>query len=106
MSSQHRHCIAILGFLALLATGAAFGQCGSLDNAYGPFDYRTAPESARHIVGIYHFTPDIENLIVRPKVVLFFGAELDYTLRAFPNQPPALLTMLTPVMKGRTDYHE
>jgi tetratricopeptide (TPR) repeat protein len=106
MSSQHRHGIAILGFLTLLATGAAFGQCGSLDNAYGPFDYRTAPESARHIVEIYHFTPDIENLIVRPKVVVLFGAELDYTLRAFPNHPRALLTMMNLGVKARTDQPE
>jgi tetratricopeptide (TPR) repeat protein len=103
MLNQHPRGTAALGFLTLLATGAAWGQCGSLENPYGPFDYRTAPLAARQIVEVYHFTPDIENLIVRPNVVVDFGGNLDYTLRAFPNHPRALLAMMNLGFKKKTD---
>jgi tetratricopeptide (TPR) repeat protein len=103
MLNQHLRGTAALGFLTLLATGAAWGQCGSLENPYGPFDYRTAPLPARHIVEIYHFTPDIENLIVRPGVYTDFGGNLDYVLRAFPNHPRALLAMMNLGFKKKTD---
>ena len=36
--------------------------CGEPYNLYGPFDYRTAQPSQRHIVEIAHFPPGVENL--------------------------------------------
>jgi tetratricopeptide (TPR) repeat protein len=103
MFIDHLRGTAILGVLTLLASGAAWGQCGSLENPYGPFDYRTAPLPARRIVEIYHFTPDIENLVVRPTVYTDFGGNLDYTLRAFPNHPRALLAMMNLGFKKKKD---
>lgn len=81
--------------------------CGPLTNAFGPFDYRadhyqqragdqTSHEFKRHLVEGAHFTPRVENLIsaqssgqIGPP-----GADLDYTLRAFPNHHRALLSVM------------
>jgi hypothetical protein len=86
-------CAALIG----LSSHAAFGQaanfaCGSLENAYGPYDYRTT-KSKLHIVERYHFTPEVEALI-RGKSGGRIGADLDYTLRAFPNHHRALLALM------------
>lgn len=66
--------------------------CGELDNAYGPFDYRVAPDYNKRLVERAHFTREVEHL-VRPKTGPF-GHDIDYTLRAFPNHPRALKSMM------------
>lgn len=63
--------------------------CGTLQNAYGPFDYRT-DKGKLAIVEQYHFGPQQENLT--KKVGL--GGNIDYTLRAFPNHHRALMSMM------------
>ena len=91
-------------FLILLLAGApVFAQvdanyCGSLANGYGPYDYRPdhhiqAPgdqsphTEKRMLVDGAHFTPRVENLIGAQSggQVGDPGADLNYTLRAFPN---------------------
>lgn len=67
------------------------GSCGSLVNGYGPLDYRTDKDRL-NIVEIHHFTPEVESLI-RGKES-YIGADLDYTLRAFPNHHRALAAMM------------
>lgn len=67
--------------------------CGTLQNAYGPFDYRD-PINRRDnlpIVDTYHFTPDVESL-TRGASGTVLG-DLKYTLRAFPNHHRALKSM-------------
>jgi tetratricopeptide (TPR) repeat protein len=88
----------MLGVLvvASLNWGAAWAlppECGSLQNAYGPFDYRDPVARAENlpIVELNHFTPDVENL-VKGKTGYIAG-DLDYTLRAFPNHHRALNSM-------------
>ena len=73
-----------------------FGQasrsvCGELSNAYGPYDYRSDRDKLP-IVEIAHFTPEVEALIRGLSGLI--GADIDYTLRAFPNHHRALLTMM------------
>lgn len=68
------------------------GLCGPLDNAFGPFDYRTARRQDIEIVERYHFTPQVEALTGGESGSL--GGDLDYTLRAFPNHPRALLSLI------------
>jgi hypothetical protein len=81
--------------------------CGALENGFGPFDYRSdkhvqAPgdqssySHKRGLVDGAHFTPRVESLIgaqsggqIGPP-----GADLDYTLRAFPNHHRALLSVM------------
>lgn len=68
------------------------GLCGPLENAFGPFDYRTVEISNRHVVEIAHFTPQVETLRAGNRGTL--GADIDYTLRAMPNHPRALMAMV------------
>lgn len=66
-------------------------SCGSLQNAYGPYDYRSDRDKLG-VVESFHFTPEVANLI-RGKSG-HIGGDLDYTLRAFPNHPRALMAMV------------
>jgi tetratricopeptide (TPR) repeat protein len=65
------------------------GECGSLKNAYGPFDRRTATTAELSDVEVQHFGPAIESL--SPSVsTLALAQNLAYTLRVFPNHARAL----------------
>jgi len=73
---------------------AASNPCGELDNAYGPFDY-TNTEHFREklpVVEHFHFTSNVENLISGQGGTSII-ADLNYTLRAFPNHHRALLAL-------------
>ena len=79
------------------------GICGPLTNAFGPWEYR--PD---HFVGLpndqmpyagkldlverAHFTPEVQSLVRGNSGSI--GGDLDYTLRAFPNHPRALVVMM------------
>ena len=81
----------VLGAL-LSAAAAAAQECGSLGNAYGPFDYRTAGKDKLKLVESHHFNATVESLKAgqtgtRP------GGDIDYTLRALPNHHRALAAM-------------
>ena len=69
--------------------------CGSLANAYGPFDYTNAADFTNKlpIVETHHFEPEIERLQNDPRTGMLPGVDLDYTLRAFPNHHRALNSM-------------
>ena len=93
-----------LGLLvcALLAAGEAdaFEECGDLRNAYGPYDF-WVDKGKLGIVESNHFTPEVENL--RSGKSGYIGGDLDYTLRAFPNHPRALMSMMRLGEKERTE---
>lgn len=75
------------------ASWAEGGDCGNpFVNAFGPFDYRTATPDERGIVEMHHFTEQVETL--RSGISGSLGAEIDYTLRALPNHPRALMAMV------------
>ena len=82
--------------VALAASGAARAQaespCGSLQNAFGPLDYRTQRGDALFMVESHHFTREVETLVRGHDSYL--GGDLDYTLRAFPNHHRALLAVI------------
>ena len=97
----------LAGALATIAaSGSTLAQvsapgCGELTNGYGPYDYRSdrdimvdgVPHQRKlWLVEHVHFTPRVEGLISGESGPL--GAELDYTLRAFPNHHRALLSVL------------
>jgi tetratricopeptide (TPR) repeat protein len=86
---------------AVFAQPAAIGDCGDpFTNAYGPFDYRTATKAQKAIVEANHFTPAVESL--KAGITGHIGGELDYTLRAFPNHPRALMAMIRLSQRDRT----
>lgn len=85
------------GLVVLLTCSLAFSQtgpsgCGSLENSYGPFDYRTESGGKLKVVEEYHFTPNIQSLVSGNSGSL--GGELDYTLKASPNHHRALMSMM------------
>lgn len=74
--------------------------CGSLQNAYGPYDYRFDKDKLS-IVEVNHFTPEVANLISGTTGRL--GGDIGYTLRAFPNHPGALMSMVRLGEKEKTE---
>jgi uncharacterized protein (TIGR02996 family) len=86
--------VALATLMACTATVAQGGNqgCGSLENAFGPFDYRTERGNSLRLVEGAHFTPQVEAL-VRGNAG-YLGGDLDYTLRAFPNHARALIATM------------
>lgn len=84
--------LALLGLAPLAASAQGLpASCGSLKNAYGPFDYRVSRDKLA-IVEKFHLTPQVEMLVRGESGAL--GADLDYTLRASPNHHRALLAVM------------
>jgi tetratricopeptide (TPR) repeat protein len=80
----------LVGFPAAAQSGSS--PCGSLANAFGPYDYRTDRGQPLYLVESAHFTPEVEQLIRGLTGPL--AQELDYTLRAFPNHHRALISVM------------
>jgi len=83
-------CVAMTWAVVGFAQSGDELTCGSLTNAYGPYDYSDAGERALRlpIVEQYHFTPQVESLRAGQSGAI--ADDLDYTLRAFPNHHRAL----------------
>jgi tetratricopeptide (TPR) repeat protein len=100
--------MALVALLAAAGTVRVHAQaaeqpCGSLANAYGPFEYRfdrfkpipgdhLSHQGHLQVVEAFHFTPEVEALI-RGKAGSI-ATDLDYTLRAFPNHHRALSALM------------
>lgn len=85
----------ILMMAALLQVAAhagAQGVCGSLENHYGPYDYRLERNGRLRIVERFHFTPEVEALIRGESGSI--GGDLDYTLHTSPNHHRALMALV------------
>ena len=67
-------------------------DCFDPVRSFGPFDYRTASEKNKQLVEGAHFTREVETL--RGGHSGLIGGDIDYTLRAFPNHPRALQSMM------------
>ena len=91
-----RPAVAILFLASAMAAAPAVAQsvpgCGDLRDSTGPYDYRKADPSTLALVEKYHFTVRVEQLLAGQSGKI--GADLDYTLRAFPNHHRALLAMV------------
>lgn len=93
--------------ILMLASNWAVAQgegagCGSLENGFGPYDYRAergktdGSGTYQHklwLVESTHFTAPVEALI-KGHATLHPGGDIDYTLRAFPNHHRALLAVM------------
>jgi hypothetical protein len=68
--------------------------CGPLHTSgqYGPYDFRTDKDKLPIVIN-YHFGPNVENLI-RGQSSTAIGADIAFTLRAIPNHPNALMSMM------------
>lgn len=78
--------------------------CGALNppGQFGPYDYRTVPPDVRHKVEDYHFTPLVEST-KGGATGATAGGDIDYTLRAFPNNPRALLAVARYAERMKTE---
>lgn len=96
--------LAALTAAALLCATPAAAQtvpgCGTLQNAFGPFDYRDPTARSEHlaIVETAHFTPDVAALIHGNTGPLI--QDIDYTLRAWPNHYRALQAVERYALRG------
>lgn len=92
----------VLAFSLQLPVAFAQGQgvCGSLNNGYGPFDYRTQKDRLE-VVERFHFTAEVETLS-KGKSSSAIGADIAYTLRAFPNHHRALMAMVKLAAREKT----
>ena len=91
-------CNGVVSVIFLLASLPTFAQpgapaCGSLQNHYGPYDFRT-DRAKLPIVDGAHFTPAVEALIRGTTSSEGPGADLNYTLTAFPNHHRALISVM------------
>jgi tetratricopeptide (TPR) repeat protein len=95
-----------LGFVFFVAgSGSGWAdelppECGSLANAFGPFDYRTNIDK-RPTVENFHFNSDVEQLR-RGLSTSGPGQDLNYTLRAFPNHHRALMSLIRLSVKEKS----
>ena len=94
----------LLCFLSLISGRAAsqgYSLCGSLENGFGPFDYRVDKE---HLVVVekWHFNQQVETL-VRGNTSVNIGADISYTLRAYPNHHRALMAMRNLARREKVD---
>lgn len=84
-----------IALVALLGAGAAHSAnfCGDLKTPFGPFDYRKAASLPFeiNIVEIAHFTPEVEQNIKGKSS--WIAADLNYTLKVWPNHHRALASM-------------
>lgn len=66
-------------------------HCGPIKAGYGPWDYRKHRGEQLRLVESAHFPAHVEALIRGNRGTV--GADIDYTLRAFPNHHRALVAM-------------
>lgn len=88
--------------LSSLATAQDAFTCGSLENHYGPYDYRSSPPNLRKVVEVPHFPPKVETLRAG-NTSLTPGGDIAYTLRVFPNHHRALMAMMKLAEREKTD---
>lgn len=108
MRPDYLRCLIASAIVLLLVNSRALAdnelQCGNLYGAgqYGPFDYRVASSDKIHLVERSHFTREVEQLI-RGVPTGEPVQDIDYTLRAFPNHPRALNSLMQWGFRKKTD---
>lgn len=95
--------LAMLGHAPASAQAPAASTCGpvALAGGYGPYDYRTDRDKLG-IVERPHFPPAVEALIGTKRAPV--GADIDYTLKAFPNHHRALIAAMRYGEKSKSPH--
>jgi tetratricopeptide (TPR) repeat protein len=107
MSNNAVPCLLVCGLLLFAAQVVRAGEtdCGSLRNAYGPFDFTNLDHRKNKIpiVEGAHFQPQVEALQLggtQYQSNKDLIENLDYTLRAIPNHHRALATVARFQLRG------
>ena len=87
--------LAVVAQISFAQSNGIGSQCGTLYSRgqYGPFDFRTDKDQLPIVLNA-HFPPVVEALI-RGATAVRPALDIDYTLRAIPNHPNALIAMMT-----------
>jgi len=89
--------------LALTSTVQAQAPaCGTLENHYGPFDYRTQRDKLL-IVEKYHFTPSVEAL-TRGASTIKLAGDISYLMNTSPNHHRGLLAIMRLAEKEKSPH--
>ena len=94
-----RFCVGVVMLAALPASSLAIEACGRLENAFGPWDYRTATAENINVVERFHFTEPIASLRAEN-----LGGDLSYLLRVFPNHPQGLLALARLALRDKSTW--
>ncbi len=93
--------------VAALPAHADDVSCGRLEQSFGPYDYRRIGEpsikEALRLIEDAHFTPKVERLIAGQSGQTTIGADIDWTLHAFPNHHRALWSMARLTLREKRD---
>lgn len=84
-----------VGWIPTVGAAVEDIECGSLENAFGPFDYRTATAFNKKLVEGPHFV-DQNAAVMQGKLNARGNHVMDdlhYTLRVFPNHHGALMAI-------------
>jgi tetratricopeptide (TPR) repeat protein len=84
--------LSVHAFAAVAIFTGDLAACPDLHVDFRPLDYRKASKSERALVENFHFTPQVETLTAGQST-FEIGADIAYTLRAFPNHSRALYSM-------------
>ena len=96
--------VLLAGLLCALPLSAAGEGCAPVNTRtdFGPYDYRTAPPDKLARVENYHFGPGVESL-TKGNSTVYFGGDLAFVLRYFPNHHRALATLVRLAKKEKTN---
>ncbi len=99
MNSKRCCMFAMIALWTTCAVAELPPECGSLDNHYGPFDFRYPPEGSLKKVELAHFDANVARLQQHSKCIRQkarcspISGDLGYTLEVFPNHHQALIAM-------------
>lgn len=100
---------AIFSIIALVLSSAglpvlAQSNCGSLQNHYGPFDFRIERDKAVQVES-HHFNADVEALR-RGQSSSIIAGDIEYLLRVFPNHHRGLNALMRLGLKVKNEHLE
>ena len=83
----------------MTALAQAPNPCGPMTNNYGPYDYTNPSHRSQLLPRVeqYHYDAGVralKGMLETDGAEIRLGADIAYTLRAFPNHHPALYTMI------------
>jgi tetratricopeptide (TPR) repeat protein len=82
----------VLTLAGAVAAAQSSEECGNLQNSFGPFDYRFARLADKQVVEKHHFDANVD-MLRKGVTDTRIAADIDYTLRVFPNHARALWAM-------------
>ncbi len=92
----------LIGMFGVATVQASTEACGSLQNHYGPFDYRTQRDKLARVEQ-YHFTPVVEALIrgQSTSAANGYASDISYLMNTSPNHHRGLAAIIRLVARDK-----